>query len=66
VVEGGIGIGVLKFFEGKVHVVVILEIHLLHDIEEVVVGGVGDFLLFEEIKRHDDDDSNVYYKCAGV
>ncbi len=52
-IEGVIGIGVLKVFEGEFQVVVVLEVHLLHDIEEVVIGGVGDFLLLEEVKRHD-------------
>lgn len=44
---------VLEIFEGKFKVIVILEVHLLHDIKEIVViAGLGDVLLFEEVKRH--------------
>jgi hypothetical protein len=30
-------VGILEIFEGKFKVIVILEVHLLHDIEEIVV-----------------------------
>lgn len=51
-----IRVRVLEIFKGEFKVVVILEVHLLHNIEEIVViGGVGQVLLFEKVKRHEMD-----------
>lgn len=46
-------VGILEIFEGEFKVIVILEVHLLHDIEEIVViVGLRQVLLLEEVKRH--------------